>query len=61
MLAAMQSETGKFAEAVSTAQTALLLAKQQQNDGLAASLQANLSPYRGLAWGEPQSGVEGPR
>ena len=61
MLAAMESETGKFAEAVSTAQTALELAKQQQNDALAASLEANLSRYRAQALGQTQGGVGGPR
>jgi len=61
MLAAMQSETGKFAEAVSTAQTALDLAKQQQNGALAASLEANLGRYRAQAQSETQSGAGGPR
>ena len=61
MLAAMESETGKFAEAVSTAQTAMELAKQQQNDALAASLEANLSRYRAQALGQTQGGVGGPR
>jgi len=61
MLAAMQSETGKFAEAVSTAQTALDLAKQQQNGALAASLEANLGRYRAQAQSQTQSGAGGPR
>ena len=49
MLAAMQSETGDYAAAISTVQGALDLARQQHNDALAASLAANLSRYRGLA------------
>ena len=36
MLAAMQSETGQFANAAATAQAALELARQQQNGALAA-------------------------
>jgi hypothetical protein len=46
MLAAMQSETGDYASAIATAQKALELARQQQNDSLAASLAANLSRYQ---------------
>jgi Flp pilus assembly protein TadD len=46
MLAAMQSETGQYADAMSTAQRALNLARQQQNFSLAASLEANLSRYK---------------
>ncbi|MFY9748701.1 MAG: tetratricopeptide repeat protein [Acidobacteriaceae bacterium] len=46
MLAAMESETGQFAHAVATAQAALDLARQQQNGGLAAQLEANLERYR---------------
>ncbi len=57
MLAAMQSETGRFSEAVATAQAALDLARQQQNGTLAASLEANLARYRAQA----QSGAGGPR
>ncbi|HET7348249.1 MAG TPA: tetratricopeptide repeat protein [Acidobacteriaceae bacterium] len=49
MLAAMQSETGDYAAAISTAQAALDVAHQQRNDALAASLAANLSRYQGLA------------
>ncbi len=57
MLAAMQSETGRFSEAVATALAALDLARQQQNGTLAASLEANLARYRAQA----QSGAGGPR
>jgi tetratricopeptide (TPR) repeat protein len=49
MLAAMQSETGHYAEAVATAQTALNLARQQQNQTLAASLETNLARYQAQA------------
>jgi tetratricopeptide (TPR) repeat protein len=55
MLAAMQSETGHYAEAVATAQTALNLARQQQNQTLAASLETNLARYQAqAASGGPQ-------
>ena len=55
MLAGAQSETGRYAEAVTTAQTALQLAQQQQNLTLAASLEANLRRYRAqAAAGGPQ-------
>ena len=55
MLAAMQSETGHYAEAVATAQTALNLARQQQNQALAASLETNLARYQAqAASGGPQ-------
>jgi Flp pilus assembly protein TadD len=57
MLAAMESETGQFANAAATAQAALDLARQQQNGALAASLEANLARYRAQA----QSGSGGPR
>ncbi|MGD0368680.1 MAG: tetratricopeptide repeat protein [Acidobacteriaceae bacterium] len=57
MLAAMESETGQFANAAATAQAALDLARQQQNGVLAASLEANLARYRAQA----QSGSGGPR
>jgi tetratricopeptide (TPR) repeat protein len=49
MLAAMQSETGRYADAVATAQTALNLARQQQNQALAASLETNLARYQAQA------------
>ena len=55
MLAAMQSETGRYADAVATAQTALNLARQQQNQALAASLETNLARYQAqAASGGPQ-------
>jgi tetratricopeptide (TPR) repeat protein len=57
MLAAMESETGQFANAAATAQAALVLARQQQNGVLATSLEANLARYRAQA----QSGSGGPR
>jgi tetratricopeptide (TPR) repeat protein len=46
MLAAMQSETGHYADAVTTAQQALNLARRQQNLALAAALEANLARYQ---------------
>jgi tetratricopeptide (TPR) repeat protein len=49
MLAAMQSETGRYADAVTTAQSALTLARQQQNQVLAASLEENLQRYQAQA------------
>lgn len=49
MLAAMQSETGRYAEAIATTQTALALARQQQNEPLASSLAANLARYQAQA------------
>ena len=49
MLAAMQSETGRYADAVATAQQALNLARQQQNLSLAASLEGNLERYQAQA------------
>jgi tetratricopeptide (TPR) repeat protein len=57
MLAAMESEMGQFANAVATAQTALDMARRQQNGVLAAQLEANLARYRAQA----QSGSGGPR
>jgi tetratricopeptide (TPR) repeat protein len=55
MLAAMQSETGRYADAVATAQTALNLARQRQNQALAASLETNLARYQAqAASGGPQ-------
>jgi tetratricopeptide (TPR) repeat protein len=49
LLAAMQSETGRYADAVSTAQQALNLARQQGNLALATALEANLERYRAQA------------
>lgn len=57
MLAAMQSEMGQYADAVTTARAALKLAQQQQNDALAASLEANLARYQVQA----QSATSAPR
>jgi Flp pilus assembly protein TadD len=57
MLAAMESETGRFADAVTTAQAALDLARRQQNTALAGSLEANLARYRAQAL----SGAGAPR
>jgi hypothetical protein len=51
MLAAMESETGRFADAVATAETALNVARQQQNAELATALEANLARYRAQALG----------
>lgn len=51
MLAAMQSETGQYANALATAQTALQLARQAGNEALAASLEANLERYQAQARG----------
>jgi Flp pilus assembly protein TadD len=61
MLAAMESETGQFAGAVTTAQAAVELARQQQNGALAAQLEANLARYRAQAQSGAQSGTGGPR
>jgi tetratricopeptide (TPR) repeat protein len=44
-LAAAYAETGRFAEAISTARTALELAITQGNSGLAADLQLNIESY----------------
>ena len=49
MLAATYSDTGRHAEAVSTARRALELAIRQQNDALAMRLKASLERYEGLA------------
>jgi len=54
MLAAMYSENGRYAEAIATARRALELANQDQNQALAASLQANLERYEALAQGATQ-------
>jgi tetratricopeptide (TPR) repeat protein len=45
MLAAMYSETGEFQKAITTAQKALDLATQQQNEELAKELRGNLARY----------------
>lgn len=49
MLAAMYSENGRYAEAIATARRALELANQEQDQSLAASLQANLQHYEAQA------------
>ena len=51
MLAAMESETGRYADAVATVEAALKIARQQGNDALGASLEANLERYRAQAQG----------
>jgi len=61
MLAAMQSETGRFADAVTTAQAAIDLARRQENGALAASLVANLARYQAQAQSETQRGAGTPR
>jgi tetratricopeptide (TPR) repeat protein len=49
MLAATYSDTGRYAEAVTTARRALDVATQQQNYKLVAELKASLERYEGLA------------
>ena len=49
MLAATYSDTGRYAEAVTTARRALDIATQQQNYELAANLRASLTRYQALA------------
>ena len=44
-LAAAQAEAGQFAEAVKTARTAIDLATQQQQQGLAESIRAKMALY----------------
>ncbi|HEX4308802.1 MAG TPA: tetratricopeptide repeat protein [Acidobacteriaceae bacterium] len=58
MLAAMESETGRFADAIATAQSALDRARQQQNSARAVALEANLARYRAQA---QSSGAGAPR
>ena len=55
MLAAMDSETGRYVAAVTNAQMALTLARQQLNSALVKSLEANLMRY------ESQATTGGPR
>jgi tetratricopeptide (TPR) repeat protein len=52
MLAGMYSETGKYQDAVTTAEHALDIAIQQHNDPLAASLRGNIARYTRQARGE---------
>jgi tetratricopeptide (TPR) repeat protein len=56
MLAAMYSETGQYQKAVATAQHALDLAIQQQNDALATELRGNLARYQRQAQQTPLPG-----
>ncbi|HUB81557.1 MAG TPA: tetratricopeptide repeat protein [Bryobacteraceae bacterium] len=49
ILAAMYAETGRYQDAVTTAQKALDLASQQRNYELASSLRASLARYQALA------------
>ncbi len=51
MLAAMYAETGRYTEAIATAQKALDLAGEQRNTELAASLKSSLERYEALARG----------
>ena len=51
MLAAMYGETGRYAEAVSTARRALGLAAEQRNQALEADLRADLDRYEALGRG----------
>lgn len=61
MLAAMYSENGHYAEAITTARRALELANHQQDAALAASLQGNLQRYEAQAKSaEAHSGVQQP-
>jgi tetratricopeptide (TPR) repeat protein len=61
MLAAMYSETGQYQAAAETAQHALDLAIQQQNNDLATALRGNLSRYQHQAQqGHAPSGVGNP-
>ena len=45
-LAAAYAETGRFSEAIETAQEAIAIAKPAGNDGLAADLERNIAAYR---------------
>ncbi len=56
MLAAMYSETGRYAEAIATARQALELAGQEHDTALTASLQANLQRYQA----EAQAAIQKP-
>jgi hypothetical protein len=49
MLAAMYSETGRYADAISTARRALEVAQQQANPALTSSLESNLRHYEAQA------------
>jgi tetratricopeptide (TPR) repeat protein len=45
-LAAAYAETGRFSDAIETAQQAIAIAKATGNDGLAADLERNIAAYR---------------
>lgn len=53
MLAAMYSETGKYQQAVTTAQQALDIAEKQQNSELATALRSNIALYEHQAQSGP--------
>jgi tetratricopeptide (TPR) repeat protein len=59
MLAAMYSETGQYQKAVVTAQHALDLAIQQQNDPLVTDLRGNIERYQHQAQAEQEPGGAG--
>ncbi len=60
MLAGTYSETGRYKDAVTTAQHALELAIQQQNASLANSLRGNIARYERQARGENPDAVQRP-
>ena len=45
-LAAAYAETGRFVDAIETAQDAITVTKATGNDGLAADLERNIAAYR---------------
>jgi len=45
-LAVAYAETGRFSDAIETAQQAIAIAKATGNDGLAADLERNIAAYR---------------
>jgi Flp pilus assembly protein TadD len=60
MLAAVYSETGQYAKAISTAQSALEVAVRLQNEELATALRANLARYQLQAQQAPGLGGNSP-
>ncbi len=52
MLAAMQAETGRFAEAAATARRALEIALQRNNQDLSEKLQARIADYEARVQGK---------
>jgi Flp pilus assembly protein TadD len=58
MLAGMYSETGRYQDAVNTAQRALDLAVQQRNDALAKALRGNIARYERQVRGENPDAVQ---